>query len=237
MSGPCVKVVDTDSDTDPDSDSAELQRRPEQRVRAGPRRMLPIRLPQWNRRSIQATQIRVPLRLLCLSLLLAVPVLADEVIDWTGAPSCIDRVCSLRGTVVEQEDGGPFYRLFFDAERHDVYITLMRGWMVTWPSYVGHSIVATGPVDRWRDHSEMILLTPDAIVFLDAPDTPVPDLTPIAPEPTAEPVAPTPVPVAPTAVPIVATPTASDEVEQLRDRVRTLEEKIERLEGGHPETP
>jgi hypothetical protein len=73
-----------------------------------------------------------------------------------------------------QEDGGPFYRLYFDAERHDVYITLMRGWMVTWPSYVGHTIVATGPVDRWRDHSEMILLTPDAIVFLDAPDTPFP---------------------------------------------------------------
>ena len=149
--------------------------------------------------------------------------LADEAIDWTEAPNCIDRVCSLRGTVVAQEDGGPFYRLYFDAERHDIYITLMRGWMVTWPSYVGHTIVATGAVDRWRDHSEMILLTPDAIVFLDAPDTPVPDFTPIAP--------------APTAVPVAATPTASDEVEQLRDRVRTLEEKIERLEGGHPETP
>ena len=128
----------------------------------------------------------MPLRRLCLFLLLAAPVLADEAIDWTEAPNCIDRVCSLRGTVVAQEDGGPFYRLYFDAERHDVYITLMRGWMVTWPSYVGHTIVATGPVDRWRDHSEMILLTPDAIVFLDAPDTPVPDLTPIAPAPTAD---------------------------------------------------
>ncbi len=154
-------------------------------------------------------------------------------IDWSDAPSCIDRVCSLRGTVVEQEDGGPYYRLYFDAQRRDVYVTLMRGWMVTWPSYVGHAIVATGPVDRWRDHSEMILLTPDAIAMLDAPDTPIPDTTPIPPVP----IAPAPIAPPPTAMPVVPTPTPSDEVQQLRDRVRTLEEKIERLEGGHPETP
>jgi hypothetical protein len=189
---------------------------------------------------IRDTQIRVSLRLLCLTFFLAAPVRADEAIDWTEAPTCIGRVCSLRGTVVAQEDGGPFYRLFFDADRRDVYVTLMRGWMVTWPSYVGHSIIATGTVDRWRDHSEMILLTPDAIVFLDAPDTPVPDLTPVAPAAVAPaPVAPAPtaIPAPPTAIPIAATPTPSDEVERLRDRVRTLEEKIQRLEGGHPETP
>jgi hypothetical protein len=153
----------------------------------------------------------VPVRLLLLLLLLAAPALADEAIDWSAAPSCLGRVCSLRGTVVAQEDGGPYYRLYFDAERHDVYITLMRGWMVTWPSYVGHTIVATGSVDRWRDHSEMILLTPDAIALLDAADTPIPG---------------------------APTPTPNGEVEKLRDQIRSLEEKIQRLEGsGHQETP
>lgn len=151
----------------------------------------------------------MPLRLLCL-LLLAVPALADDAVDWRDAARCVDRVCSLRGTVVAQEDGGPYYRLYFDAERRDVYVTLMRGWLVTWPSYVGHAIVATGPVDRWRDHSEMILLTPDAIALLDAPDAPVAGAPP---------------------------PTATSEVEELRERVRSLEQKIEQLEGGHPETP
>ena len=152
----------------------------------------------------------VLIRFLCLFLLLTAPALADEAIDWSDAPSCVDRVCSLRGTVVAQEDGGPYYRLYFDAERHDVYITLMRGWMVTWPSYVGHTIVATGSVDRWRDHSEMILLTPDAIAFLDAADTPVPG---------------------------ASTPTPNGEVQELRDQIRSLEEKIQRLESGHQETP
>jgi hypothetical protein len=163
-----------------------------------------------------STVSRLPLLLL----LLAAPALADEPIDWTAAPSCVDRVCALRGTVVEQEDGGPYYRLYFDRQQRDVYITLMRGWMVTWPSYVGHTIVATGPVDRWRDHSEMILLTPDAIAFLDAPDTP-------------------PVPPATPATPSTAAPTAtpSGEVEELRERIRSLERKIEELESGHPETP
>ena len=178
-------------------------------------------------------------RLLLVLLLLAAPASADDAVDWSEAPSCINRVCSLRGTVVEQEDGGAFYRLYFSSERRDVYITLMRGWLVTWPDYVGHAIVATGPVDRWRDHAEMILLTPDAIALLDAPDTPVPNLTPVAavaPAHTATAVAPTAAPVS-TDTPIAATPTPSDEVERLRERVRTLEEKIERLEGGHPETP
>lgn len=154
------------------------------------------------------------LRLLAL-LLIAAPAFGDEVVDWTEAASCVGRVCALRGTVVAQEDGGPYYRLYFDAERRDVYVTLMRGWLVTWPRYVGHTIVATGPVDRWRDHSEMILLTPDAIALLDAPDTP----TAAPPNPAA------------------AAATPSREVEELRERVRSLERKIEELESGHPETP
>lgn len=129
----------------------------------------------------------------------------------TAAPTCVGRVCSIRGTVVAQEDGGAYYRLYFDAERRDVYVTLMRGWLVNWPGYVGHAIVATGPVDRFRDDTEMILRTPDAIALLDAPFTPVPG---------------------------AATPTPDDEVQELRDRVRSLEEKIERLErDGHEETP
>ncbi|MBX3025161.1 hypothetical protein KF840_09645 [bacterium] len=155
---------------------------------------------------------------LLLLLLVAAPAArADEAVDWTDAATCVDRVCSLRGRVVAQEDGGAFYRLYFDRERRDVYLTLMRGWLVTWPSYVGHTIVATGPVDRWRDHSEMILLTPDAIALLDAPDTP-----------TAAP---------PPSVGAAATATPNGEVEELRDRVRSLERKIQELESGHPEAP
>lgn len=151
---------------------------------------------------------------LVLWLLLAAPAVAEEPIDWTEAHTCAGRFCSIRGAVVAQEDGGPFYRLYFDAERRDVYVTLMRGWLVDWPSYVGQRIVATGPVDRWRDATEMILKTPDAIASLEPPP--------------------------PTDTPAVVTPlpTPSDEVERLRDRVRSLEEKIERLErDGHQETP
>jgi hypothetical protein len=148
---------------------------------------------------------------LLLLLLLAAPVVADDAIDWRDAASCVGRVCSIRGTVAAQEDGGAYERLYFDAERHDVYVTLMRGWLVTWPSYIGHAIVATGPVDRWHDHTEMILRTPDAIALLDAADTPIPGMP---------------------------TPTPGSEVQELRDRVRSLEEKIERLErGGQQETP
>lgn len=161
-------------------------------------------------------------RVLLLLLLVAAPAArADDVVDWTDAARCIDRVCSLRGRVVAQEDGaGPFSRLYFDPERRDVYITLMRGWLVTWPSYVGHTIVATGPVDRWRDHSEMILLTPDAIAFLDAPEAP--DAPSAAP---------------PASAGAAATATPNGEVEELRERVRSLERKIQELESGHPETP
>ncbi|MFN8642670.1 MAG: hypothetical protein U0802_13835 [Candidatus Binatia bacterium] len=106
-----------------------------------------------------------------------------------------------------QEDGGQYQRLYFDAERRDVYVTLMRGWLVTWPRYVGHTIVATGAVDRWRDQSEMIVKTPDAIALLDVPDTPAPS---------------------------TATPAPNGEVQELRDRVRSLEEKIEQLERDAP---
>jgi hypothetical protein len=145
---------------------------------------------------------------LFLLLLLVAPAAADDVVDWTDAGICIGRVCSIRGSVVAQEDGGAYQRLYFDAERRDVYVTLMRGWLVTWPSYVGHSIVATGPVDRWRADVEMILRTPDAIALLDAAETPLRG---------------------------APTPTPAREVEELRDRVRSLEEKIERLERGQEE--
>ena len=151
--------------------------------------------------------------MILLLLLLAVPAVAEEPIEWTDAPSCVRTFCSIRGTVVAQEDGGPFYRLYFDAERRDVYVTLMRGWFVDWPNYVGQRIVATGPVDRWRESTEMILKTPDAIVSLDPPPTDTPAV-------------------------VTPSPTPSDEVGRLRDKVRSLEEKIERLErDGHQETP
>jgi hypothetical protein len=173
----------------------------------------------------------------------------DDAIDWQNAASCVDHVCSMRGTIADQKDDGPVIRLYFDATRRDVYLTLMRGWFVTWPSYVGHTIVATGPVDQFQGAFEMILRTPDSIVVLDAPLTP----TPSEDSPTAAPTqtatraptsAPTDVPTTlPTAMPPTALPTAvvapsaaaqdAEEVDQLRQRVKELEERVRQLEGAH----
>jgi hypothetical protein len=167
---------------------------------------------------------------------------AQETVDWRDAGTCVGRVCTVRGTVNAVKDDGPVIRLYFDPAQRNVYITLMRGWFVTWPDYGGHLIAATGPVDRFRDHVEMIVHDPGAIAVLDAPftespaDTPTdapatgtatavpPSATPTSP-PTAAPTA-VPTAVPPTAVP----PTVSNEVEELRERVRQLEQRLHELE-------
>lgn len=149
------------------------------------------------------------------------PAGGEAPLEWSEAARCVGRACAIRGTVVAQEDDGPVYRLYFDAQRRDVYVTLMRGWLVTWPDYTGRTIVATGHVDRFRDQVEMIVRTPDAIAFLDAPPTPAP---PTAAPPTADALPATPVPATP--VPTVA----ASEVERLRERVRSLEQRLEELE-------
>jgi hypothetical protein len=169
---------------------------------------------------------------------------AQDVVDWPDAAQCVGRVCGIRGTVVSVENDGPSFRLYFDAQRRDVRVILMRGWLVTWPAYEGQTIVATGKVDRFRDHVEVIVLDPRNVVIIGAAaspasepaTTPPPSLSPTlspTPAPTVQPTAaPTPAATAePTrAAPVSPSPPA-DETEQLRQRVRELEERVRELEG------
>ncbi len=141
---------------------------------------------------------------LVLLALLAAPVRAEETVDWADAASCVGRICTIRGTVVAMEEHGPTYRLFFDASRRDVYVTLMRGWLVSWPDFVGHPIAATGAVDQFQGATEMIVRAQDAVRQLDAPS------------------------------PTVPTPAPTGELGQLREDMRRLQEKIEQLESEAP---
>jgi hypothetical protein len=134
----------------------------------------------------------------------------QDVVDWPDLSRCVGRTCSVRGRVVEQREEGPVIRLYFAAERRDVYVTLMRGLLVTWPSYAGHDIVATGRVDRFRGDIEMLIENPHAVAILD-PATPTP------PAPGA-------------AQATVTPPVTPGEVERLRERIRTLEDRVRELE-------
>ncbi len=154
---------------------------------------------------------------LVLLALLAAPVRAEETVDWADAASCVGRICTIRGTVVAMEEHGPTYRLFFDASRRDVYVTLMRGWLVSWPDFVGHPIAATGAVDQFQGATEMIVRAQGAVRQLDAPPTPS------AETPSAE----APSPTVPTAAP-------TGELGQLREDMRRLQEKIDQLESEAP---
>jgi hypothetical protein len=128
----------------------------------------------------------------------------DESVEWPDAAQCVGRVCAVRGTVAFSEDDGPTIRLYFDPERRDVRVLLMRGWLVTWPRYDGETIVATGKVDRFHDHVEVTVLDPTDVAVLNPIPTPTPSAGP----------SPTP-----------------GELEELRQRVRQLEERLRRLEG------
>jgi hypothetical protein len=170
----------------------------------------------------------------------------EETVDWREAAQCVGRVCAVRGTVAVSEDDGPTIRLYFDAERRDVRVLLMRGWLVTWPHYDGATIVATGKVHRFRDHIEMIVLSPDNVEVLDGMPsaTSTAESTPTA-SPASSPTWSFPAQPTPTTASI-ATPTSRSEavatavpapapspgeVEQLRQRVRELEERVRELEG------
>ena len=149
-------------------------------------------------------------------------------------------MCSLRGTVAVVEDDGQSTRLYFDPQDRSVRVLLMHGWLVTWPSYDGQTIVATGKVDRFRDHVEMILLASEqhrgvggrqratAVRARRRPQRP------LSPSPTATVSLPSPTPsiVARHACAAVCPRPTRDEVEQLRERVRELEERVRELEGG-----
>jgi len=128
----------------------------------------------------------------------------EETVDWRDAAQCVGRVCGVRGTVALSESDGPTIRLYFDPQQRDVRVLLMHGWLVTWPRYDGETIVATGKVDRFRDHVEVIVLDPGSVTVLD----PVPSPTPTA--------GPSPTP---------------GEVEELREKVRELEQRLHELEG------
>jgi hypothetical protein len=128
----------------------------------------------------------------------------ETTVDWRDAALCVGRVCSLKGTVASEERDGPTYRLYFDVEQREVRVILMRGWLVTWPSFAGHTIISTGRVDRFRDHIEQIVVVPDDVQILDA-----------APTPTAG-GEPTPTP---------------GELERLREQVHELEQRVRELEG------
>jgi hypothetical protein len=125
----------------------------------------------------------------------------DDIVDWRDAAQCVGRVCGLRGTVVATENDGSTIRLYFDPEQRDVRVLLMRAWLVTWPSYEGATIVATGKVDRFRDHVEAIVLDPSNVSVLSA---------------------------ATTATPPAASPS---ELDGLRQKVHELEERIHELES------
>ncbi len=88
---------------------------------------------------------------------------AQDPIDWHAASTCVDKVCAVAGTVAVAEDDGAVIRLFFDAERRDVAVVLLRAWFTTWPHYVGQEIVATGHVQRFRQRTEIVVRTPGAI--------------------------------------------------------------------------
>ena len=141
-----------------------------------------------------------------------------------------------------------------DAQDRSVRVILMRGWLVKWPPYDGQTIVATGKVDRFRDHVEMILLDPRDVEVIGG----APTITPVAAAPASTPTEPLPAETAtepqatatatmpfPTSTPTIAVPTLAaprvaaptvvpspplSEVEELRRRVRELEERVRELE-------
>ena len=181
----------------------------------------------------------------------------EEPIDWRDAASCVGQVCSIRGTVALTDNDGAAIRLYFDPERRDVRVLLMRGWLVTWPQYDGQTIVATGKVGRFRDHVEVTVLDPSKVVVVGgaslptptepgpSPPTPSPAApsptqiqsspTQIASSPTQVPSSPTQIPSSPTLAPPPTQPPPpsppASEVEELRQRVRELEQRVRELEG------
>ena len=128
---------------------------------------------------------------------------ADEVVPWTAATDCVGHVCAVSGTVAEVESREGAVRLYFDKERRDVCVTLVRSWLVSWPDYVGRNIVANGPVRRFRDLTEISVHDPSEITLTEA--GPTPGIEYVAPE--------------------------KEEVQDLRDEVQRLEKRVKELES------
>jgi hypothetical protein len=164
------------------------------------------------------------MKLLAAFLLCAATVAAAaETVDWREAARCAERICTVRGTVAAQEDEDGVIRLYFDPSRRDVSVLLVRSLFVTWPSYVGREIAATGEVRRFRNEVEVVASTLRAVAIVGA--------APSAPSaPAAEPT-PTDAP-APTGGPPPSPTSADPEVERLRRQVERLEQRVHELEDG-----
>lgn len=126
---------------------------------------------------------------------------ADEV-DWHDAASCTGRVCSVRGRVAEVADDGSAVRLYFDRERRDVCVTLVRSWLVAWPDYAGREITATGPVRRFRGLTEVAVRDPGAVRVDGGPPPPIEFESP-----------------------------EQDEASELREEIHRLKERVRELEN------
>ncbi len=144
---------------------------------------------------------RVLLLVLLLSPRLAAA--ADEVVPWTTASECVGRTCSVSGTVADVENDGPAIRLYFDAKRRDVCVTLVRGWLVSWPDYAGRDIVASGLVRRFRDVTEVTVHDPSEISLAVPGPTPAPEFE----------------------------SPAQEEVHELRKEIDRLEKRVKELES------
>jgi hypothetical protein len=179
------------------------------------------------------------LRFLLACVLTATAHAQEQPIDWREAASCVGHVCAIRGTVAVTDPDGAAIRLYFDAQRRDVRVLLMRGWLVTWPQYDGQTIVAIGKVGRFRDHIEVTVVDPRDVTVVGqdvaTPATPT-GSTPSPPPPTQLP--PTPPPATPPAstqppptLPAAPPSPPPGEVEELRQRVRELEQRVRELEG------
>jgi hypothetical protein len=158
---------------------------------------------------------------------------AFETLEWQRAADCVGRVCGVAGTVVAQEEADGVTRLYFDAGERNISVLLVSSLFVTWPQYVGRTIVATGKVRRFGDEIEVVASRPRDIVT--APGTPGPSTqaqVPAQAQPTPAATQAPPSPPAPTGA-------ASDdaEVERLRRKVEQLEERVRELEGGERPAP
>lgn len=142
-------------------------------------------------------------RLVALALVAPALATATDTVSWSDAGQCIGRVCAVRGTVVDVRDDGTAIRLFFDREKRDVCVTLVRSWLVSWPDYAGREIVASGLVRRFRDLTEVTVLDPDEIAVPGAEPTP----------------------------PIEFDSPEQEEVEDLREEIKRLEQRVRDLES------
>lgn len=146
---------------------------------------------------------------------------AEETVDWLDAARCVGRVCTVSGRVATQEDDEGVTRLYFDGERRDVSVLLVRSLFVTWPNYSGRDVIVTGRVRRFRDQVEIVVDRPRSIETTGETPSPVADPTPSAAR------VPDVDDVPPAADPMLE----SSEVERLRRQVQQLEQRLRELDG------